>query len=127
MFSRLYLIAATALFAVEVAAHTVITYPGWRGDNLVTNDTFPYGMQWMYPCEFEPFVRGFGFGFGFEREEERCGICGWDVKESAMGNETERNDKTKHFFSSYFQYGRISLSYLISSICFHFPTSISCS
>lgn len=34
------------------SAHTVITYPGWRGDNLITNDTFPYGMQWMYPCEF---------------------------------------------------------------------------
>ncbi|TVY43641.1 hypothetical protein LSUB1_G000998 [Lachnellula subtilissima] len=50
MFSRLCLIAATALFALQVAAHTVITYPGWRGDNLVTNDTFPYGMQWMYPC-----------------------------------------------------------------------------
>jgi hypothetical protein len=38
-----------------VEAHTVITYPGWRGDNLITNDTFPYGMQWMYPCEFEIF------------------------------------------------------------------------
>ena len=35
-----------------VDAHTVLTYPGWRGDNLVTNDTFPYGMQWMYPCEY---------------------------------------------------------------------------
>lgn len=34
------------------SAHTVITYPGWRGDNLITNDTFPYGMQWMYPCEY---------------------------------------------------------------------------
>ncbi|KAF2138965.1 uncharacterized protein K452DRAFT_196837, partial [Aplosporella prunicola CBS 121167] len=54
-----------------VAAHTVITYPGWRGNNLHTNGTnedetikpgslginyengsytFPYGMQWMYPC-----------------------------------------------------------------------------
>jgi len=33
-----------------VEAHTVLTYPGWRGDNLITNDTFPYGMQWMYPC-----------------------------------------------------------------------------
>jgi len=52
-------------------AHTVITYPGWRGDNLHTNGTlpedcpectgidrfdngtvyFPWGMQWMYPCE----------------------------------------------------------------------------
>ncbi|KAK7513457.1 uncharacterized protein IWZ02DRAFT_82796 [Phyllosticta citriasiana] len=54
-----------------VVAHTVITYPGWRGNNLHTNGTnadgsiptgsigidydngttsFPYGMQWMYPC-----------------------------------------------------------------------------
>lgn len=51
-------------------AHTVITYPGWRGNNLHTNGTlpqddpntvginfendtlsFPYGMQWMYPCK----------------------------------------------------------------------------
>ncbi|KAI9832980.1 MAG: hypothetical protein M1826_000759 [Phylliscum demangeonii] len=32
------------------AAHTVITYPGWRGNNLHTNESFPYGMQWMYPC-----------------------------------------------------------------------------
>ncbi|KAI1073547.1 hypothetical protein F5B20DRAFT_574717 [Whalleya microplaca] len=31
-------------------AHTVITYPGWRGDNLIQNATFPYGMQWLYPC-----------------------------------------------------------------------------
>lgn len=35
-----------------VEAHTIITYPGWRGDNLITNETFPYGMQWMYPCEY---------------------------------------------------------------------------
>ncbi|KAJ9603965.1 hypothetical protein H2200_011487 [Cladophialophora chaetospira] len=50
-----------------VSAHTVITYPGWRGDNLHSNGTvedtdglgtfaegqdylYPYGMQWMYPC-----------------------------------------------------------------------------
>lgn len=33
------------------SAHTVLTYPGWRGDNLITNDSFPYGMQWMYPCK----------------------------------------------------------------------------
>lgn len=49
------------------SAHIVITYPGWRGDNLNTNgtdeqfaqsgglgvgpnNTYPYGMQWMYPC-----------------------------------------------------------------------------
>ncbi|KEF61295.1 uncharacterized protein A1O9_02860 [Exophiala aquamarina CBS 119918] len=52
-----------------VHAHTVITYPGWRGDNLHSSGTvletnglgtletnsnnetlFPYGMQWIYPC-----------------------------------------------------------------------------
>lgn len=57
------------------AAHTVIVYPGWRGNNILTNGTvsktdpsiipgslgithadngtlgFPYGMQWMYPCK----------------------------------------------------------------------------
>lgn len=43
------LVAAISLLSL-VEAHTVITYPGWRGDNLITNDTFPYGMQWMYPC-----------------------------------------------------------------------------
>lgn len=51
-----------------VSAHTVITYPGWRGDNLHSNgtvyessglgigpnNTFPYGMQWMYPCAWRP-------------------------------------------------------------------------
>ncbi|EKV12965.1 gpi anchored protein [Penicillium digitatum] len=50
-------------------AHTVITYPGYRGNNLHTNGTvaqsnglgvaydvkngsyiFPYGMEWIYPC-----------------------------------------------------------------------------
>ncbi|PHH88990.1 hypothetical protein CDD83_6796 [Cordyceps sp. RAO-2017] len=39
-----------ALAASLASAHSVITYPGWRGNNLITNDTFPYGMQWMYPC-----------------------------------------------------------------------------
>ena len=64
------------------SSHTVIVYPGWRGDNIHTNGTvsptdpsippgslgitynneteqygFPYGMQWMYPCKlsFPPF------------------------------------------------------------------------
>lgn len=51
-------------------AHTVITYPGYRGNNLHTNGTiaeanglgvawdekngsyiYPYGMMWMYPCK----------------------------------------------------------------------------
>ncbi|EKD17384.1 uncharacterized protein L3040_008423 [Drepanopeziza brunnea f. sp. 'multigermtubi'] len=43
-------VVVAAIAANLVHAHTVITYPGWRGDNLITNDTFPYGMQWMYPC-----------------------------------------------------------------------------
>lgn len=47
------LLMAICLLAMPLAswAHTVIVYPGWRGDNLVTNATFPYGMQWMYPCK----------------------------------------------------------------------------
>lgn len=60
------------------AAHTVIVYPGWRGNNIIANGTvsdtdisippgslgithgdngttgFPYGMQWMYPCTSLP-------------------------------------------------------------------------
>lgn len=39
-------------FAAVSSAHIIITYPGWRGNNLITNDTFPYGMQWTYPCTF---------------------------------------------------------------------------
>ncbi|KAM0712038.1 hypothetical protein Q7P37_011132 [Cladosporium fusiforme] len=59
------------LVSVSISqAHTVITYPGWRGNNLHTNGTlpednpdslgidvgengtvtFPWGQQWMYPC-----------------------------------------------------------------------------
>lgn len=40
----------TLVLATVAYAHSVITYPGWRGNNLITNATFPYGMQWMYPC-----------------------------------------------------------------------------
>lgn len=50
-----------------VSSHTVLTYPSWRGDNLKksgdilqehglgvgANQTFPYGMQWIYPCTQE--------------------------------------------------------------------------
>ncbi|MCJ1276636.1 hypothetical protein MMC21_004442 [Puttea exsequens] len=68
--------ACLLLLSSYVSAHTVITYPGWRGDNLHTNgtisgmngtqltsdeigngglgvgdnNTYPYGMQWIYPC-----------------------------------------------------------------------------
>ncbi|KAK3372312.1 hypothetical protein B0H63DRAFT_527164 [Podospora didyma] len=47
MLSSTLLVVASAALA---SAHTIITYPGWRGNNLITNDTFPFGMQWMYPC-----------------------------------------------------------------------------
>ncbi|KAI1329996.1 hypothetical protein F5Y16DRAFT_62014 [Xylariaceae sp. FL0255] len=47
MFSSLILALTAATIAT---AHTIITYPGWRGDNLHTNDQWPYGMQWIYPC-----------------------------------------------------------------------------
>ncbi|KAF2492927.1 hypothetical protein BU16DRAFT_529182 [Lophium mytilinum] len=72
----LVVLAATCAIA---SAHTVITYPGWRGNNIHTNGTepgsvdiipgslgitfdngtlgFPYGMQWMYPCGGMPTSR----------------------------------------------------------------------
>ncbi|THC91163.1 hypothetical protein EYZ11_009376 [Aspergillus tanneri] len=57
----------TLLCVGQSYAHTVIVYPGYRGNNLHTNGTveeanglgtayindsyaFPYGMQWNYPC-----------------------------------------------------------------------------
>ncbi len=62
------LVAITTLLTTYISlvtAHTIITYPGYRGNNLIKNgttleseglgegpnNTFPYGMQWMYPCE----------------------------------------------------------------------------
>ncbi|KAF2423480.1 hypothetical protein EJ08DRAFT_596045 [Tothia fuscella] len=70
---RLSLLLAVAACWNFVASHLVITYPGWRGNNLLTTgrtneDTippdnlgvrynktsdeleYPYGMQWIYPC-----------------------------------------------------------------------------
>ncbi|KAG6059217.1 hypothetical protein E4U17_006710 [Claviceps sp. LM77 group G4] len=46
----IYTIVITLVFVALAQAHSVITFPGSRGNNLITNDTFPYGMQWMYPC-----------------------------------------------------------------------------
>jgi hypothetical protein len=62
-------IAGALLCMGQVSAHTVIVYPGYRGNNLHTtgevedvgglgvaydsdNETlvYPYGMQWIYPC-----------------------------------------------------------------------------
>lgn len=71
---RLLLVATTwlSILSTLVSSHTVITYPGMRGDNLHTtgnitgfngsdiagtnglgvgsDNTYPYGMQWIYPC-----------------------------------------------------------------------------
>lgn len=47
MLSSSFLTVACAALA---SAHTIISYPGWRGNNLITDEQFPYGMQWMYPC-----------------------------------------------------------------------------
>lgn len=70
----LLLVATTclSLLFTLVSSHTVITYPGMRGNNLHTtgnitgfngsdilgtnglgvggDNTYPYGMQWIYPC-----------------------------------------------------------------------------
>jgi hypothetical protein len=66
--------AAAAALLTQVSAHLVITYPGWRGNNLhdsgrtaqdaIPEDglgvhynnasqqlEYPYGMQWIYPCK----------------------------------------------------------------------------
>lgn len=51
MLASLFITVAASTLAT---AHVILTYPGWRGNNLITNDTFPYGMQWMYPCESGP-------------------------------------------------------------------------
>jgi len=50
----LRLLSLIAFCTSLATAHSVITYPGWRGDKLITNATFPYGMQWMYPCGGTP-------------------------------------------------------------------------
>jgi hypothetical protein len=51
MASRLSALIAAIWLLAAANAHTVITYPGWRGDNLITNSSWPYGMQWSYPCK----------------------------------------------------------------------------
>ncbi|OHE96882.1 hypothetical protein CORC01_07849 [Colletotrichum orchidophilum] len=43
-------IATCWLFAALAHGHTVLSYPGWRGNTFITNETFPFGMQWTYPC-----------------------------------------------------------------------------
>jgi hypothetical protein len=40
--------------ASTVNAHAVITYPPWRGNNLLANASFPFGMARTYPCGGHP-------------------------------------------------------------------------
>ncbi len=74
-----------------VNAHTVITYPGWRGNNLATNNDYPFGMQWSYPCECPSFQilesddffsssclqvrRTIGIGKTFETRSKKISFC----------------------------------------------------
>ena len=71
MYALRTLLAFVAAISIA-SAHTVITYPGWRGNNLHTNGTvpehnpsalgidysdngtvsFPWGQQWIYPCKY---------------------------------------------------------------------------
>ncbi|KAL0769062.1 hypothetical protein CaCOL14_008370 [Colletotrichum acutatum] len=45
------LVVATCwLFVALAHGHTVLSYPGWRGNTFITNETYPFGMQWTYPC-----------------------------------------------------------------------------
>ena len=47
----LLLLLLLAAFSSLVSSHTIITYPGSRGNNLKPgNASFPYDMQWQYPC-----------------------------------------------------------------------------
>jgi hypothetical protein len=75
MLTTAYILALAACWS-NVAAHLVITYPGWRGNNLKNSGNvpegslnipdnglgvsysntsqelvYPYGMQWIYPCK----------------------------------------------------------------------------
>lgn len=70
-FSLSICLLAITTFQRAIQAHTVLTYPGWRGDNLYSNGTaedtgglssfavdngtlHPFGMQWEYPCKLPP-------------------------------------------------------------------------
>jgi hypothetical protein len=44
----------SALLVNQAQAHAVITYPPWRGNNLLANETFPFGMARNYPCGGHP-------------------------------------------------------------------------
>ena len=50
--SQTFVLALSLQLAGLAQGHVVITYPGWRGNNLGRTDEFPFGMQWMYPCTY---------------------------------------------------------------------------
>ncbi|UQC76296.1 uncharacterized protein CLUP02_17809 [Colletotrichum lupini] len=46
----IFVVATCWLFVALAHGHTVLSYPGWRGNTFITNETYPFGMQWTYPC-----------------------------------------------------------------------------
>ncbi|KAK1754361.1 hypothetical protein QBC47DRAFT_216835 [Echria macrotheca] len=46
----MHLITILACILPLAQGHTILTYPPWRGNTLITNASFPFGMQWTYPC-----------------------------------------------------------------------------
>ena len=48
--NMLLTLLASALLVTVARAHVVLSYPAWRGNTLITNATYPYGMQWTFPC-----------------------------------------------------------------------------
>ncbi|KAK0625870.1 hypothetical protein B0T14DRAFT_422901 [Immersiella caudata] len=48
------LLSTLSLGIVAVEGHTVINYPPWRGNNLLSNSSFPFGMARTYPCGGHP-------------------------------------------------------------------------
>ncbi|KAK4033551.1 hypothetical protein C8A01DRAFT_49898 [Parachaetomium inaequale] len=45
-----FVLAQCLAWAGLAQGHVVLTYPGWRGNNLGHDENSPFGMQWMYPC-----------------------------------------------------------------------------
>lgn len=76
---RYAVVTIVTLYLDLITAHTIIVYPGYRGNNLHSNGTveetnglgmglgngsqplWPYGMQWDFPCTFTLSLPFFSF------------------------------------------------------------------
>jgi hypothetical protein len=118
MFSSILPVIAVLASLLAVSdAHTVLTYPGWRGDNLVTNDTFPYGMQWMYPCEY--FLLGLERRGRHRRESARCRCIGNGTRPEERQLRSSALQGTLDELSLAVVYGKAALQLLLPP-----PTSL---